>query len=598
MQVLLTTSIALATWVLFATPSLVAQESKTDNTEPQLTASNTDAGPAETEATSPSVATTESTADQASTGSNVKFSWDTTFKYSNAFRLSGRNARLIDAARNPFNLNQDDGDRNFHGGLVSNRVDVLSEMDVQFGDFGIRGSMAAWGDSVYNQRTANNSPQSYNSLYSDYRHFPGGTRDLQFAYAELLDAFFFGKTRIGDRTLSFRVGKFAQLWGEALFFGNNGIAGGMSPIDVTKLLAVPNTQFKELIRPVPQVSLQFEVTPKLSIGAYYQFLWDELRLPPAGSYYSALDFMADGGERVFLGPPLVPGGGPAAMFRRPDLEPKDSGQFGVQAKIHAGHGIDLGFYAIQFHEKAPQPYLQPFAPGDVNPVTGQVGNYYWVFPENIKAYGMSATKTMGVVNWAIEISGRTNQDLTSLAGAGPLPPSHGNPSYAVGDSIHGNLSALATFGQNFLSKESTLLAEIAWNRLLSISHNPQALDPGVTRDGVGFRLLYTPTYRQVFSGLDLSIPVGFSFFPMGKSAVLYPFGPDKGGDFSVGVSTSYLDAWRFSLTYTQFYGPAGGALIVDSFPAPHFTFKQSLADRNTISFSIFRTIGIRNKGSH
>ncbi|MFS2020923.1 DUF1302 family protein, partial [Massilia sp. CT11-108] len=70
----------------------------------------------------------------------------------------------------------------------------------------------------------------------------------------------------------------------------------------------------------------------------------------------------------------------------------------------------------------------------------------------------------------------------------------------------------------------------AWNRLLSVTKNSAALNPNTTDDALGIKLVYTPTYRQVFPGIDLSVPVGLSYFPMGKSAVVGSFGPDKGGD--------------------------------------------------------------------
>lgn len=595
---LLTILIALA---LFTTPLLGAQESETDNTKQQSIGNYNAAEPVKTETAQQELAATDSSVQQVKTGKGVKFSWDTNFKYSNFFRVARQNPKLTDNTGNLFNSNQDDGDRNFHGGLASNRVDVVSEMDIVFGNFGVRGSAQAWGDSIYNQRTANNSPLTYNSVTSDFQHFPTGTRDLEFRHAELLDAFFFGKGQIGQHQASFRVGQFAQLWGESLFFGNNGIAGGMAPVDVIKALSVPNWTFKELIRPVPQVSVEFEITPKVSIGAYYQFMWQDTRLPGAGSYFSQLDFQGAGQGRLVVGPPSIPGGGPASFFPSPDQEAKNSGQFGGKLKVHAGHGIDLGFYAIQFHEKAPVPYLIPGGPPNpgvpVDPATGQVGIYRWVFHENVKAYGVSATKTIGIVNWAAEISGRTNQDLATDAATviGGVGNNSTHPLYAVGDSIHGNLSGIASLKPNFIAKDSTLMGEIAWNRLLTINHNPALLDPGVTRDGVGFRLIYTPIYHQVRPGLDLSFPVNFAFFPMGKSAVIYPYGPDKGGDFTISVNAAYRDAWRLSLGYTRFYGPAGSALFVN--PAspgpPVLNFKQAYSDRNFISFSIYRSIGLR-----
>ena len=535
----------------------------------------------------------------------LKFSWDNTLKYSNAFRVSGRNANLIDPAKNPTNIDQDDGDRNFHGGLVSNRVDLLSEMDVIYGNFGVRGSMAAWSDTTYNQRTGNTSPQTYNALSSDYKHFPSDTKDLQFTNAELLDAFVFGKFNLGERTLSFRGGQFAQQWGEVLFFGNNGIAGGMAPIDALKLLSVPNSQFKEIIRPVPQVSAQLQISPKLSIGAYYQVMWQATRLPPVGSYYSTLDFLGDGNERILQGQPLipVPGAGPAAFFHSRDHEAHDNGQFGVQLKTQVGHGFGLGLYAIQFHDKVPQLYIYPSVamtpagplvlnPATFNPFTGEIGTYSWQYHQNIRAFGLSATKTTGNINWAAEISGRTNMDLVSDAQV-VLPnivaDNNDHPLYATGTSFHANVSAFATVPPNFISREANFLGEIAWNRLLGITHNAAALDPNTTRDAVGFRLIYEPFYRQMRPGFDVSFPFGFAFFPMGRSAVVQSFGPNRGGDFNIGVSVAYHDAWRFGVAYNGFYGNAAGVLDAKQ----QFTFGQPLADRNYISFSVRRTVGIK-----
>jgi hypothetical protein len=540
----------------------------------------------------------------------LRFNWDTTLEYSTAFRVSGRSSRLVDLASNPTNLDQDDGDRNFHGGLISNRTDVLSEMDVVYGDFGVRGSMAAWGDAKYNQRTADKSPQTYNSLSTDYQHFPAGTKDLHFLYGELLDAFAFGKVDVGSQSkLTFRGGQYAQLWGESLFFGNNGIAGGMSPIDVLKLLAEPNAQFKEIIRPVPQVSAELQINPKLSVGAFYQLMWKKTRLPGVGSYFSTLDFLDEGGERILWAPPIVPGGGPAAFFRGRDLEAKDSGQFGVQLKAQAGHRFGLGFYAVQFHDKVPQLYIRPSVvftptgpvvldPTTFNPQTGEIGTYYLAYHENVRAYGVSATKTTGYINWAVEISGRTNMDLVSdaqvfapLPGAVP-PDNKDRPLYAVGDSLHANLSALATVPPNFISREATFLGEVAWNRLLGITHNGAALDPNTTRDAVGFRLTYEPFYRQVRPGIDLSFPFGFGFFPMGRSAVLQSFGPNRGGDFNIGMTAAYHDAWRFGISYNHFYGTPASVLDAKQ----HYQFGQPLADRNYFSVSIRHTFGVSKKG--
>ena len=100
----------------------------------------------------------------------------------------------------------------------------------------------------------------------------------------MLDAFLFGSWNLGEgRNLSLRLGRHALLYGESLFFGDNGVARAQGPIDVLKLLGSPNSQFKEIIRPVPQISGQLQLSPKVSIGGYVQFGWEADRLPPAGS---------------------------------------------------------------------------------------------------------------------------------------------------------------------------------------------------------------------------------------------------------------------------------------------------------------------------
>ncbi|MBI5444099.1 MAG: DUF1302 family protein, partial [Deltaproteobacteria bacterium] len=117
---------------------------------------------------------------------DLKLSWDTTLKYSAAFRVEGQSDTLVSAARNPSNVNQDDGDRNFDRGLISNRFDLFSELDAIYKGFGLRLSGAAWYDFEYNRDTDNDSPGTYNAFSVSNRHFPGGTERLHGRKAEFL----------------------------------------------------------------------------------------------------------------------------------------------------------------------------------------------------------------------------------------------------------------------------------------------------------------------------------------------------------------------------------------------------------------------------
>jgi len=69
--------------------------------------------------------------------------WDNTLRYTASFRVSHYEDGLV------ADPNADDGDRNFAPGLISNRLDLLSELDLSNGPFGIEASGAFWYDTVY-----------------------------------------------------------------------------------------------------------------------------------------------------------------------------------------------------------------------------------------------------------------------------------------------------------------------------------------------------------------------------------------------------------------------------------------------------------------
>lgn len=514
--------------------------------------------------------------------------WDNTFKYSSAWRAQDPSSKL---SKGQVALNQDDGDRAFKKGLISSRLDILSELDMSYKNVGARVSGAAWYDTAYQHDNDNDDPARANARSVGYDEFTDDTRHLHGGDGELLDAFVYWNGDIADRATSVRAGRHGLIWGESLFFGANGIAGGMAPVDVVKAQSVPNTQFKEITRPVNQLSGTFQLTDDVSLGAFYQLEWEETRLPGAGSYFSTSDIIGEGNERLIVGAPFPTflGGNPnspAAFYHGNDKEARSSGQGGLQLKYNA-ESVEYGLYAIQYHDKTPKLYLRPVA-GAPDFSTGNVGQYYWAYPEDIRALGASFSTTVDEYSFAGEASMRWNMPLVSN-GVTILPgveaDNNDDALYAVGRTAHLNLNVIASFGPNFIAQESGLVGEVAWNRLLHVTKNRQALDPGATDDAVGLKLVYTPTYRQFFSGVDISVPIGLSYFPMGKSAVVSSFGPDKGGDMNIGVTATYLDRVTAGLTYTHYYGPDDTSLNALS----QFTYKQSLKDRDYLAFSIKTT---------
>ncbi|AEI82910.1 hypothetical protein CNE_BB2p00960 (plasmid) [Cupriavidus necator N-1] len=506
--------------------------------------------------------------------------WDNTIKYSVAQRLKDRSPTLTADA------NADDGDRNFRRwGLISNRVDLLSEFDVSYRNFGVRVSGAAWYDDVYNRGNDNDSVATANAASVPHDRFPGGTRTINGRNVELLDAFAFGKVEVSGMPVSVRLGQHSVLYGESLFFGNNGIAAAQSPIDLVKLLSVPNTQFKELIRPVPQVSGQVQVTPNLAVGGYYQFDWERNRLPGVGSYFSAVDILDAGGERILAGP--------GAYFSRTgDIKAKSSGQGGVQLRYRPrGLDAEFGLYAANFHAKDPVVYTS-FAGQDL--AAGKLGQYQLVFPEDIKVIGTSFSTTLGTANVAGELSYRHNMPLVARGGSVFVPPgmsanNAGNPLYPVGDTLHGQISWINLLSPTALWEGGSIVGEIAWNRRLGVSRNGGALDPNATRDAGAIRMVFQPAYYQVINGLDINVPIGIGYGLFGKSSVLNPgFGVHRGGDLSVGVNGVYEQVWNIGLNYTHYFGPAATVLTPPNAASQAYSYGQTFKDRDFVSLTIQR----------
>ena len=518
---------------------------------------------------------------------DLKVVWDNTFKYSSGFRLTGPSQSIVGGANyntssSSYFPNTDDGSRNFKRGLVSNRLDILSELDVTYQNVGVRVSAAGWYDSVYHRSNANDSPGTANPISSAYNEFTQATRQLHGGDAEILDAFVFGKFKLGDKPASVRLGKHTLLYGESLMLGANGIAAAQASIDVVKAASVPNAQFKEFMMPINQLSGQVQITPDVMVGGYYMLDWQGDRLPASGSYFSAMDSVGTGGERLIVG--YAPGVGNISFYRQADMKAKKSGQGGLQLRFHGGE-VDYGLYAVQWNDHGPSGlYLKPGA-AVVSASGMQIGTYQWAFHQGIRAVGGSFSTTMGSVNLAGEASLRTNQPMDSdaqvdLSGA----DNSANPLYAVGKSAHANLSWIASLGPNWLAREADFVGEVAWNRRLSISKNASALNPNATRDATNVRFVFEPKYRQVTSGLDISIPIGVGYGISGNSSMVGAFLGKKTGDVSIGLNGSYLDVWRFGINLTHYFGSAG-AFIENG----HRSYKQALGDRDYLSLNVRRT---------
>ena len=548
--------------------------------------------------------------------SDLKLRLDLTPKYSAGYRLNDPSAALtrFDVAVDPGTTNEDDGDHNFKKGLISSRFDLLGELDLTGPSFGARVSGSAWRDSVYlrdssyqgtpiyaggapigvTTSTSNNfSDQEANEFLPDTvrQHGRGG---------ELLDAFVYAKGDIGGMKGTVRVGRHTLQWGESLFFGQNGIANAQGPVDVAKIVSVPGWQFKEVLLPVEQVSGSLQVAEGVSLGAYYQFKWRPSRIPGVGSYFSNQDYVGTG--TVNFG--LDPNGNPIVLTydKSKDLEPKDSGQGGLQVRWSpTGSDYEFGFYAAQYHDKTPAAPVFDF----VN------GNVHLAYASDIRTVGASVTSSVGQLNWAVEGSLRWNAPLTSdpaVLGLGPVitcGESNADPCFAVGRTAHLQASGIYVLQPGDLWGGGAVVGELAYTRTLKVTKDIFAaadgssqgiggLDPNTTKGAWAFRMIFEPQYFQVLPGLDLSIPVGVGYNFGGRSSAIFNFagGASNAGDYSIGVKGTYQNDWKLALTYTDYFGAAKTfteTLVPGSGAPRQLTFGQSLRDRAYIAASVART---------
>jgi hypothetical protein len=474
---------------------------------------------------------------------------DTTVQFTGLRRLAAPQSRLLAKP------NADDGDRAFASGAVSNRTDVFSELDAHYGNLGVRFSGAGWYDPVYLNRTANNSPATFNPISVPNDRFTRPVQRLDGLNAELLDGFIHDSFDIDGTQVGVRLGRHTLIWGESLFFGENGIAAGQAPIDFIKASTVPETPARELFLPVNQVSFSVQIRPGLSIELYNQFEWRQNRLPGAGSYFSSTDILDAGGERIIAAPGQF-------FYREADQQPGPWGQFGVA--LHATVGdVDLGFYALRYNARSPIVTTTGCASCDR---PGQIGTYRLVYARGIDVFGASASGLIGNDNVAGEVSVRQGAPLMARAdlGSAALPR---------GDTAHGQVSIIAERPASALWDQVTLQAEVAANTLLDTTVDQGGRDLATTRSAAAVQAIMTFDYFHVLPALDLSPFIAAAYGIGGRSSVDAEMVGGT-GNVTVGVQATWRTVWHLEVRATDYIGPAT---------------IQPLADRSFFAFNVRRT---------
>ena len=518
------------------------------------------------------------------TGSeDVVIHWDNTLRYTLAQRVKGQGKDLVNSP------NHDDGDRNFDVGIVSSRLDLLSEMDVVYkNDFGVRVSGAGWYDPIYRKHLDNKNIATSNHFDSNGNQALGLNSDTKDQFGgvngELLDAFAFGKITVGDVPLNVRAGRHTIYWGEAFFpaAGNNGISYAQSPIDMAKALAMPGVELKEIFRPLNQVSFTVQPTKDLTFAGQYYLQWQANKFPETGSYLGMVDGMMNNGEAY-----LFPWSGVARNAG--DHTPENSGDWSLKAAYSPEWmGGALGLYYRNFSDKMPQVLTNRSTMIPTLPGLGLPTDFYYDYKSNIQLYGISFAKNILGTSVGTELSYRRNMPLTSQWYA---------PEGARGDTMHAVVNFLTLLPKTALFDSGATIVEFAYGRWNSVSSGAQyftgmgGLNPvgepvnqgtgSATRDNSTVTVNVVPEWKQILPGVDLAMPVNFSMGMHGNAATLT--GGTRGtGSYSAGLSFDVYAKYKIDLTYASFFGGvypgADGGIVPPGFESNTSPLGRGAAD--------------------
>jgi len=481
--------------------------------------------------------------------------WDNTIRFNYGVRAESRDDKIGNSAVS------DEGTWSFdRGDAVATRFDVLTELDVIFRKrFGARLSAAGWYDAAYGDDSRSNPnpplvniPSYINHKYSDYIN-----RFYQGPSGEILDAFVFAGFDLGDAPTSVKIGRHSIYWGESLFLGGNlhGVAYAQNPLDLQKGFATVGVEAKELFRPLGQISAQSQVTDTLSLAAQFMFEWESFRYPEGGTYLGPVDFAFNGPDRQFLSAAL-------GFARRGDpVEPGQSGEWGLAARW-SPEWLDgtLGFYYRNYADKLPQTFITQAAPGN--------SRYNLIYADDIDLFGISLAKNIAGISVGAEISYRHNTPLNSqVLGISPGLPADGDTKGPRGNTYHALVNGLGVIPRTPVFDAATYAAELTWAHWSSVSSGQNLFyaegfapcngrdkwDGCTTKSYVGMALAFTPTWYQVFPGVDLQAPVTYAIGLSGNAPTIFG-GNQRNGNYSVGVSADIFQKYRVDLKYIDYLG--------------------------------------------
>lgn len=378
--------------------------------------------------------------------------------------------------------------------------------------------------------------------------------DLKFK-GRILDLWVSKGFQVGEEQGRIRVGNQVISWGESLF-----LPGGINSTNALDImrLSQPGTQLKEVFLPAPMISVASGLGNGLNAEAYVQTNWNASYFPPTGSYWSLVNGLGKGHDAYGLA----------------DHKARDSGQWGAALRYQPpGTMLDLGLYAMNYHDKTPQ-----FSVNIKN--TGAVG---WTYAEDRRLYGVSASFPVG--DWAVgtELSYRPRDAVALNVNASGCSSQNGN-CWVDEKRLQWHLTGLLSLtpsgtGAGLLkalgADTATLLAEAVVMRYPDLQASYGG-DP-VSAGGWGWGNETDPSATPISVGTKNSSGINFDF-SMNYDGTLIPGWqvipelyyfqalsgrtPNASALFMKGAKSTNLTVsfiknpatWQFAVNYAKFWG--------------------------------------------
>ena len=255
--------------------------------------------------------------------------------------------------------NYDDGTLNYdQGDIYTNVFKWSGDLEMSYRNYGgFFRARAYYDHAIMDQDT-------------EFKQLNEETENAAGRGAELLDAFVWADYDINYVPVTFRLGRQVLSWGESTFI--QGGINSVNPVDASAFRK-PGAELKEGLLPVNMFYTSIGLTGEITLEAFYQLEWDHTRSDPCGTFFSTVDFVADGCGPVILGGTAderdilalrdleVDTGVPLANRVAPvterieDEEPSDSGQYGMAVRWYseALGDTEFGFYYMNIHSRLP-----------------------------------------------------------------------------------------------------------------------------------------------------------------------------------------------------------------------------------------------------